>query len=57
MSDHDHHDHRQDTGDLHRELHAHLPPDRALRAEAMERPLSEKGRINADTGAARAEGD
>lgn len=49
MSNHDHHRHHGDTGDLHRELHSHLPPDPALRVKAMESLLVEKGMIDPDT--------
>lgn len=48
MSDHDP-DHAHDTGEVHRQLHAHLPPDPALRVKAMESLLIEKGMIDPDT--------
>lgn len=49
MSDHEHDHSHGDTGDLHRELHSHLPPDPALRVKAMESLLIEKGMIDTDT--------
>lgn len=48
MSDHDHHSHG-DTGDLHRELHSHLPSEPALRVKAMESLLVEKGLLDPET--------
>lgn len=47
MSDHDHH--HASTGDIHRELHSHLPSEPALRVKAMESLLVEKGMIDPDT--------
>lgn len=49
MSDHEHDHPHGDTGDLHRELHSHLPPNPALRVKAMESLLIEKGMIDTDT--------
>jgi nitrile hydratase len=48
MADHDH-THEHNTGDLHRELHAHLPSEPALRVKAMESLLVEKGLLDPDT--------
>mgnify|MGYP000751902143 CR=1 FL=1 len=48
MADHKHGGHGS-TGEVHRELHAHLPPDPALRVKAMESLLVEKGMIDPDT--------
>ena len=45
MTEHDH----KSTGDLHRELHAHLPPEPGLRVKAMESLLVEKGMLDPDT--------
>lgn len=49
MSDHDPHRVHASTGDIHRELHSHLPPDPALRVKAMESLLVEKGMIDPET--------
>ncbi len=45
MSDHEH----KNTGDVHRELHSHLPPEPALRVRAMESLLIEKGMLDPET--------
>lgn len=49
MNDYDHSPGHQDTGALHRELHAHLPPEPALRVKAMESLLVEKGMLDPAT--------
>ena len=45
MPDHDH----KSTGEVHRELHSHLPSESALRVKAMESLLVEKGMLDPDT--------
>jgi len=45
MSEHDH----KSTGEVHRELHSHLPPEPGLRVKAMESLLIEKGMLDPDT--------
>ncbi len=45
MSDHDH----KTAGEVHRELHSHLPPEPALRVKAMESLLIEKGMLDPAT--------
>ena len=37
------------TGEVHRELHSHLPPEPGLRVKAMESLLIEKGMLDPDT--------
>ncbi len=45
MSNHDH----KTAGEVHHELHSHLPPEPALRVKAMESLLIEKGMLDPDT--------
>lgn len=45
MSDHD----EKSAGEVHHELHSHLPPEPALRVKAMESLLVEKGMLDPDT--------
>ena len=45
MSEHEH----KSTGEVHRELHSHLPPEPGLRVKAMESLLIEKGMLDPDT--------
>jgi len=45
MSDHEH----KSTGEVHQELHSHLPPEPALRVKAMESLLIEKGMLDPAT--------
>ena len=45
MSEHEH----KSTGEVHRELHSHLPPEPSLRVKAMESLLIEKGMLDPDT--------
>lgn len=40
---------KKSTGDIHHDLHAHLPPDPALRVKAMESLLIEKGMLDPET--------
>jgi len=42
-------DKHKSTGDIHHELHSHLPPDPALRVKAMESLLIEKGMLDPAT--------
>ncbi len=45
MSEQEH----KSTGEVHRELHSHLPPEPGLRVKAMESLLIEKGMLDPDT--------
>jgi nitrile hydratase len=45
MSENEH----KSTGEVHRELHSHLPPEPGLRVKAMESLLIEKGMLDPDT--------
>jgi len=45
MSEHDH----KSTGEIHHELHSHLPPEPGLRVKAMESLLVEKGMLDPTT--------
>ena len=45
MSEHDH----RNAGEVHHELHSHLPPEPALRVKAMESLLIEKGMLDPAT--------
>ena len=45
MPEHEH----KSTGEVHHELHSHLPPEPGLRVKAMESLLIEKGMLDPDT--------
>ncbi len=45
MSEHE----NKSAGEVHHELHSHLPPEPALRVKAMESLLVEKGMLDTDT--------